>query len=35
MARDSCYHEAAHAMFMLHLDLQLRYVEVNLGPEDG
>jgi hypothetical protein len=36
MARDSCYHEAAHAVFVHHHpDLLLRYVEVNLEPEDG
>jgi hypothetical protein len=36
MARDTCYHEAAHAVFVHHHpDLQLRYVEVNLEPEDG
>jgi hypothetical protein len=36
MARDTCYHEAAHAVFVHHQPgLQLRYVEVHLEPEDG
>jgi hypothetical protein len=36
MARDTCYHEAAHAVFVHHHSgLQLRYVEVNLEPEDS
>ena len=34
--RDTCYHEAAHAVFVHHCPhLELRYVEVNLEPRDG
>ena len=33
IARETCYHEAAHAVFVHHHpDLQLRYVEVETVP---
>src|SRR5215218_2908743 len=36
MDRETCYHEAAHAVFVHHCPhLELRYVEVNLEPGDG
>jgi hypothetical protein len=35
MARETCYHEAAHAVFVHHCPhLELRYVEVSLKRED-